>query len=250
MLDLDLVRNSSDNLWAMRLIESDIVGGDNELTHIIELLAEDEEVKMRANTVRVQTETGIPFSRWQRNERNKPKVVNPDDDDVGGDDDDEEDALSKVPLHDSEMVIRPCDTFDRLGKELEYYNMRERSAFDEFILKLYDSTYIKLDVAGMNPDELADSVMVRMKPNAAAPLRPIAHIIEDGGSFKDLLTAGIDDENFYLPRQWSLWKTTDPVALSKGQVEQGSPDYAAHYANNVFVFVSEENRDEFIKSPW
>ena len=81
VLDLDIVRNSTDQLWAIRLIESEIVGGDNELTHIIELLADDEEVKMRAGTVRVQTETGIPFSRWERNERNKPKIVNPDDED-------------------------------------------------------------------------------------------------------------------------------------------------------------------------
>ena len=251
VLDLDIARNVNDHLWAIRLAEADIISDDNELTHIIELLADDEEVKLRASNVRVQTETGIPFSRWERAERNKPKIVNPDDDDAGGDDDDEDDP-SKKPLHDSEMVIRPCDTYDRIGREIEYYNMRERSAFDEFILKLYDSTYIKLDISGMNPDELAGSVMARIKPNAATPLRPVAYIIEDGGSFKDLLTAGLDDEDdkFVLPRQWSLWKTTDPVALADGQVEQGLPEFAAHYANNAFVFISEENRDKFISSPW
>ena len=52
-----------------------------------------------------------------------------------------------------------------------------------------------------------------------------------------------------LPRQWSLWRTTDPVALSKGKVQPGSPEFAAHYANNVFVFSSEENLKEFVKEP-
>ena len=80
-------------------------------------------------------------------------------------------------------------------------------------------------------------MMVRIKPNETEPLRPIANIIEDGaGSFKELLTAGIDDEGFHLPRQWSLWKTIDPVSLFRGQVEQGVPEFAAHFGNNVFVF--------------
>ena len=73
--------------------------------------------------------------------------------------------------------------------EVDYYNMRERNIFDEYIVKMYDSTYIKVDIAGMTPDELTQTVLVRIKPCASEPLRPIAHIVEDGaGSFKDLLT--------------------------------------------------------------
>lgn len=80
---------------------------------------------------------------------------------------------------------------------------------------------------------------MRIKPNQAEPLRPIGHIIEEaGGAFKDLLTAGLgdDEDSFFLHRQWSLWKIYDPVSLQKGQVEQGSADFAAHFGNNVFVF--------------
>ena len=131
--------------------------------------------------------------------------------------------------------------------------MRERNIFDEYIVKLYDSTYVKVDIAGMTPEELTETILVRMKPNKSEPLRPIAHIIEDGaGSFKELLQPPADDDDpdkFQLPRQWSLWKTTDPVALSKGQVEQGSPEFAAHFANNVFVFQNEENLKAFVKEP-
>lgn len=117
--------------------------------------------------------------------------------------------------------------------------MRERNYFDEFIIKMFDSTYIKVDIAGLSPDELAKSVVVRLKPNQAEPLRPVAEIIEDGaGSFKELLTAGMEEEEgqLQLPRTWSLWKTIDPVSLYNGKVEAGVPEFAAHYANNVFVF--------------
>ena len=242
MLDLDQTQ-------ALKLREKDIVRDDNQLTHVINLTMEDDEVKMRANTTLVQPSTGIPFSRWERTERNKPKPV-VDDDDAPVDDDDDEDAVDKGPLVEAEMVVRPGDTQERINRELEYYKGEQRVAFDEFIHELYVSTYVKFDVAGMTPDELANSVMNRLKSNSAVPLRPIAHIIEDGGSFKELLTANIDDENFYLPRQWSLWKQTDPVALTKNQVEQGSPEWSAHYANNVFSFVDEENLKEFVASPW
>lgn len=157
----------------------------------------------------------------------------------------------KGPLIATEMVSRSCDSDAIFNREVEYYNMRERNIFDEFIVKLYDSTYIKVDMAGLTPDELTESVIVRMKPNMAEPLRPIAHIIEDGaGSFKELLTAGQDDEEgFQLPKQWSLWKTIDPVSLNRGQVEVGLPEFAAHFGNNVFVFQNEENLKAFVKEP-
>ena len=120
--------------------------------------------------------------------------------------------------------------------------------------KLFDSTFIKVDIAGLTPDELTETVLIRMKPNAAEPLRPIATIIEDGaGSFKELLAAGQgDDEDpdaFFLPRQWSLWKTTDPVCLAEGQVEPGLPEFAAHFGNNVFVFKDEANLKKFVSRP-
>jgi YHS domain-containing protein len=35
----------------------------------------------------------------------------------------------------------------------------------------------------------------------------------------------------------------------KGTVEEGLPEFAVHYANNVFMFKSEENRNTFIDNP-
>jgi len=63
-----------------------------------------------------------------------------------------------------------------------------------------------------------DQASFHIKHSDSSPLRPVAKIIEDGaGDFKSLLTEGIEDEGV-LPRQWSLWKTIDPVALTRGQV--------------------------------
>ena len=49
------------------------------------------------------------------------------------------------------MVSRGCDDMAKFNREVEYYNMKERNIFDEYIVKLYDSTYIKVDIAGMTP---------------------------------------------------------------------------------------------------
>ena len=226
ILDLTFSKNADDLQWGTRLIDKEILVDHNELTHIIELQADDFEVKKRAAGLMITPASGLVWSKYERAVRNKPKPVVLDEDgnpieEEEEPEENEEELLAmglKGPLKDAEMVTRSCDSERIFRDELEYYNMRERNIFDEFIVKLYDSTYIKVDVAGMTPDELTETVMIRIKPNEAEPLRPIAHIIEDGaGSFKELLTAGLDDqEGFFLPRQWSLWKTTDPVALARG----------------------------------
>jgi hypothetical protein len=80
------------------------------------------------------------------------------------------------------------------------------------------------------------------------PLRPLAIQIEGGGDFKSLLTEGIEDEGV-LPRTWSLWKQTDPVALFMGKIIEGLPENAAHYNNSVFVFSTEDTMKAFILEP-
>jgi hypothetical protein len=39
------------------------------------------------------------------------------------------------------------------------------------------------------------------------------------------------------------------VSLSRGKVQPGLPEFSAHYANNVFVFSSEDNLKSFVKEP-
>jgi hypothetical protein len=149
------------------------------------------------------------------------------------------------------LVARACDQRDNIQGEIVWYKESERKACQEFIQYMYDSTFIKLDAAGLNPTELCDVVAFRVKPKVDEPLRPLPIKIENGGDFKSLLTDDGDEEAGILPRQsqWSLWKQTDPVALKKGQVEEGLPEFAVHFANNVFVFKTEDNMNKFIENP-
>ena len=227
IIDLTFSKNDEDKQWGSRLIDKDILSGGNELTHIIELYCEDDEVKKRAAGLLITPQHGAVYSTWQRAERNKkkPKQYDAEGNEIEEEEvepeENEEELIAlglKGDLVDTDLVSRGCDSKEIFSREVEYYNMRERNIFDEFIVKLYDTTFIRLDVAGMTPDELTETLLVRMKANASEPLRPVAHVIEDGaGSFKELLTAGLgEDDQFFLPRQWSLWKTTDPVALRNG----------------------------------
>lgn len=106
---------------------------------------------------------------------------------------------------------------------------------------MFASTFIKMPSAGLTPDEIAESVCYRLKPNTTEPITPVAKLIEGGGDFAGLLSADVNVDEGQLPRQYSLWRTTDPVALLNGRVVPGVGDFAAHYANNVFVFENEEN---------
>ena len=56
------------------------------------------------------------------------------------------------------------------------------------------NSYVTLDAAGFDPDELAECVAARVKPVDADPLTPVAIQIEGGSDFKGLLTEGIDPE--------------------------------------------------------
>ena len=102
---------------------------------------------------------------------------------------------------------------------------------DDMIVRLYNHQFLKLDAAGKTPTELADSAEQLLKPNPYIPLRPVPRHLEGGaGDFKALLTDPIPGPNGEeqpegtLPRQYSLWQQTDPVALYNGKVIQGTPD--------------------------
>jgi hypothetical protein len=196
-------------------------------------------------------EDGIAYSRWERSERNKPKPIEYDEngDVIVPDEPDPEDETVLKPLIETEMICRPVDYSDVVKAQVNRYNRHERCEFDKFIIKMSDSSYLQIEAAGLTPEELALAVTARISSNDTTPLTPVAIQIEGAGDFKTLLTEGIEPEDGTLPRQWSLWKTTDPVALIQGEVKSGLPDQACHYANNVFVFSSEENLKLFMANP-
>ena len=118
---------------------------------------------------------------------------------------------------------------------------------EELLINFYEDQFIRVEAAGLTPDQLADAVQCKLVPDEGLPLRPIAVQIEGAGDFKSLLTEGVEEN--HLPRKWSLWKTIDPVALYNGKVIQGAAEFACHYNGNVFVFGNEENMKSFILEP-
>ena len=209
VLDMDFSK-AVERSWAQRFQESGMLD-NNEITHIVELHLEDDEVKLRAEHLRSTPNNGLVYSRWQRNEFAKKKPVKYDDEGNPIEEDEEpeeeDDGLPRVgkPLDENLLVARECDSRENIIREIDYYSLSERPAFDDLIVKLYDSTFVKVDCAGMTPTELSDVVTYRLKPNVSEPLRPIAVALEEGaGDFKALLTEalvpeGVEDDNV-LPR--------------------------------------------------
>lgn len=153
------------------------------------------------------------------------------------------------------MVQRVQDTDTFIGEELGHYNANERPGLDDMLVRLFNHQYLKLDSAGLTPDELADAAAWRLREDESVPLRPIARGWPEGGpaDFKSCLTEPLEEpkegEPEPLPRQWSLWRQTDPVALFNGKVMPGEPDKAVSYADSMFVFANEENMKAFQLEP-
>jgi hypothetical protein len=141
---------------------------------------------MRAEGLRVNPEDGIVYSKWERDERKKPKIVNEDEDPP-----EEEEEIK--PLDEDALVQRSCDTEQRIKEELQYYNTVERPSMEELLINFYDNQYIKLDCAGLTPDEVVECVQCRIKPDDDLPLRPLAIQIEGGSDYKSLLTEGLEE---------------------------------------------------------
>ena len=52
---------------------------DNEITHVVDIEMDDEEVRLRAENLRSTPHNGLVYSRWERNEFKKKKPVKLDD---------------------------------------------------------------------------------------------------------------------------------------------------------------------------
>jgi|LauGreDrversion4_2_1035121.scaffolds.fasta_scaffold606514_2 YHS domain-containing protein len=128
-----------------------------------------------------------------------------------------------------------------------HYNTVERPAIEELLINFHEDQFVRLDAAGLTPDEIVDACQSRLKTDENLPLRPLPIQIENAGDFKSLLSEGVEEN--HLPRKWSLWKQIDPVSLLNGKVIQGVAEFACHYHGNVFVFANEENLKAFLADP-
>ena len=178
---------------------------DNEITHVVDLEMDDEEVRLRAENLRSTPHNGLVYSRWERNEFKKKKPVKLDDQGEPIEDEETEYEDGVVPppkigrpLDETKLVCREQDSNANILGELNHYtnDIGERTAFNRIIQKMYDGTFVKIQVAGLTPDEVSRAVVYRLKPNVSAPLRPIAIPFEDGaGDFKALLTEGLNPDD-------------------------------------------------------
>ena len=198
ILDFDYSK-SCESTWVTRMIEADLLCGQ-QLTHAVELVLDDEEVKLRAAGLRQNIDTLQVYSRWERAEIRKPKVRPEGEEDEPEIDDEEDEDAPKLPA-DTDLFQRVCDAPEHILRDTDYFSHIERPAMDDLVVKLFDQNFIKVDIAGLTPDELSEIIGFKLKRRAASPLRPVATIIEGGaGSFKDLLTEGIEEESGDLPR--------------------------------------------------
>jgi len=181
ILDLDLNAGWKTS-WLERIYEQSILG-KQDFTHVVELEMEDDEVKRRAIGLRQDLSTGVVYSEWERIELAKPKkYFDEDGEEIEIDEDDERYVK---PLDSDNLITRVCD--ERVVTELDLYFNYERNlaAVNDLIGRMWNHTYIKIEAAGLTPDELAENATFRLKPSQDEPLRPIAHIIEGGaGDYK------------------------------------------------------------------
>lgn len=84
--------------------------------------------------MRTNPEDNITYSRWERLERKKPKVVP-----EGEEPPVEEEENEVKPLDEKALVQRSCDTEEKIKEELNYYNTIERPAIEELLINFYDN---------------------------------------------------------------------------------------------------------------
>ena len=154
-----------------------------------------------------------------------------------------EEELEKIPKKDDLLEI--TDFNNIFNAQYDYYENTQYPKVMEYVSTLKKNYYIKVDVTGLDYDEVTNLIKTRL--DFANPLRPIAHVIE-GGDFKSLLTDGRDRVLPY--RKWSPWKQMDPVSLKDDYLLlTGSTEFAAVYFGRVFLFINEDNRKKFLENP-
>jgi hypothetical protein len=85
--------------------------------------------------MRLDPATGLVHSKWDREERKKPKPIPEGEDEAP--EEDEETAIK--PLEEDKLIQRPSDTEEYLKKEIYVYNTQERSAIEELLINLHDN---------------------------------------------------------------------------------------------------------------
>lgn len=254
---VDLPFHQREESWYDTIAKGSMNFTLEDISYVIELQMSDTDIKQRASGIRFDPETGETVSRRERQERRKPKKPkkkeNEGEGEGEGDAEEEEEEPAEDPddpdapkkpkiLDEDKVLVRVRDFEDRLNEELHNFNTVERPAFQKLIHPLYHKQFIQLNCAGIKPEVLRDTIVAKIKGENTL-LRPLGIPLEAEGDNKAYLTSGKEEGE--LPRRWSLWKQTDPVALKNGRISPGQTEFAASYNDRVFLFESEQNQKEF-----
>jgi hypothetical protein len=61
------------------------------------------------------------------------------------------------------------------------------------LVRLFNSQYLKLDSAGLSPEQITDAAEWRLRPDDTIPLRPVPKRLEGASDFKGVLTDAFED---------------------------------------------------------
>lgn len=120
VLDLDFSANNEKS-WVARIQDAKWLP-EPEFTHIVDIVEDKNETFKRAAELRVTPVDGVVFSKWERDERAKPKKPQNEEDEAP----EEDDENAPKPLNENDLIQRECDSLSNITKELDNYERRER----------------------------------------------------------------------------------------------------------------------------
>ena len=251
VLDLPYTTRKS-KPWLELLHPKGLPLSPNDFSYVICLELSRADIFGRAEKIRYDPINGGVFSKWERLERLKPRERKKKVEEEGDEEEEEEEELDPEeeenrpkPFQEMGLVQRVTDTEEIIDMELTNWKCRERPALENILEQMTYSKQIHISEGGLSPSQITESVIGKIRERS--PLRPLPILLEGEGDIKSLLTQGLEENE--VPRKWSIWQQTDPVALYKGKVDVGVGEFPASYAHHVFLFSGEENQKEFMNTP-
>lgn len=243
--------------------------GCRRFTNVIELDGRDDEVRDLAKGLREGG--GKVTSEWDREEARRKKKK----EEERGEAEDDDKKME-------EWLIRPSDYPELLEPMLQEYRNIIYPRLKELFSHLTVSQYIKIEAAGIPPYSLVSLVTTRLSMDRPLITPLVPKKMEGGpeGNLKELLTREEEEEakpeeeegrreeeeeegplteeaiikkkleggKAYPARCWSAWGGVDPVELGKkGRIVVGKGEWVGEFGGRVFLFGSEENRNEFLR---
>ena len=252
IFDLPVYENQEKSMnWAQRLVQGEIkLPPGSTFSHVIYLDNETAETRFFASKIMENPEDQKVTSLYDREILKKPKPKRYDEDGEEIEEEVDEDA-PPIP-EEKNLLFRPNEWDEVLQEAFGNFQQTYEYIHDNIIKYLAPSRFIKIEVSGLNANEVLESCLGKMS-DVIDPLRPVAIKLEGVGddNLKDLLTQTTEEtEVTGLPRrQWSAFRNIDPVALASGKLVVGKGEFPCAYGGRVFVFDSEENMNKFYDNP-